>query len=80
MCSNSLSPRRTMFQCNLRNDYYKRFDWCTIAGSQTRHMFFFCIFLITQVSFLIQKCSTRTGLYLPAETSGTTSTTLKESM
>ena len=42
--------------------------------------FFFCIFLITQVSFLIQKCSTRTGLYLPAETSGTTSTTLKESM
>ena len=39
MCSNSLSPRRTMFQCNSRNEYYKRFDSCTIAGSQTRHMF-----------------------------------------
>ena len=44
MCSNSLSPRRTMFQRNSRNEYYKRFDSCTIAGSQTRHMFFFLYF------------------------------------
>ena len=37
---NSLSPRRTVFQCNLRNEYCKRFDLRTIVGSQTRHMFF----------------------------------------
>ena len=29
-----------MFQCNLRNEYCKRFDLRTIVGSQTRHMFF----------------------------------------
>ena len=77
---NLLSPRRTVFQCNLRNEYCKRFDSCTTVGSQTRHMFFSFIFLITQVSLLIQKCSTHMGLHLPVITSGTTSTASKESM
>ena len=41
---NLLSPRRTVFQCNLRNKYCKRFDSCTTVGSRTRHMFFFFYF------------------------------------
>ena len=77
---NSLSLRRTVFQCNLRNVYIKDSIRVQLPVLKLGKCFYLYIFPITQVSFLIQKCSTHTGLNLPVITYGTTSTTLKESM